>query len=338
MREVSVSSVILRKAWDLPSRALADERDWWSRRRLIASLGLAAGALVAPEAAAKAPSPATSPVPSSYAWKFGPAPDRGYALDRPLTLEEVAASHNNFYEFTTAKDRVWQLAHTLVPKPWTVTITGLVPRPLVIDLDDLVKKLGLEERHYRFRCVEAWSMAVPWLGVPLAALVKLANPLSSAKYVRFVTKQAPEMFPGILVQPWYTWPYHEGLSLAEATNELAFLAVGIYGHALPNQHGAPLRLVVPWKYGYKNIKSIDRIEFVEEEPSTFWQDAVADEYDFLGNVRPDLDHPRWSQASERVIPTGERLPTLMFNGYGEQVAGLYPPVPSGGRFPWRRNW
>lgn len=246
-----------------------------------------------------------------------------YLLDRPLTDEVVAGSYNNFYEFTTDKEEVGRLSRGLTVRPWTVAIGGLVERPLTLDLADLVKKMALEERLYRHRCVEAWSMAVPWIGFPLRDLVKLARPLSSARYVRFLSLARASEMPGIRAQPWYPWPYFEGLSLAEAVNELAFCATGIYGHDLPPQHGAPLRLAIPWKYGYKSAKSVVRVEFLGDQPETFWHKIAPDEYSFESNVNPKVPHPRWSQQSERVIGTMERRPTLPYNGYGEFVAHLY---------------
>jgi sulfoxide reductase catalytic subunit YedY len=315
-----------RRPWQLRNSELTDEDDWLHRRQVIKALGLgsiAAGFGILPGCDTDA-TRHQSPLPEGYAYEVGPTHrNPAYTLDRPLTEEVVAASYNNFYEFTTDKAEVWRIAHTLKPRPWTVEVTGACNRPGTFDMDDLIRTMPLEERTYRFRCVEAWSMAVPWTGFPIKALLDRVEPTGSARYVRMVTLEAPHMFPGAVQQHWYPWPYHEGLTMAEATNELALFAVGIYGHALPNQHGAPIRLVVPWKYGYKNIKSIAKIELVERQPPTFWNTAVPDEYDFLGNVRPDIPHARWSQATERVIPSGERVPTLMYNGYAEQVAELY---------------
>ncbi|MEP3304288.1 MAG: protein-methionine-sulfoxide reductase catalytic subunit MsrP, partial [Roseibium sp.] len=207
-------------------------------------------------------------------------------------------------------------------RPWTVQIDGFVDNPQTIDIDTLLAKMPLEERLYRFRCVEAWSMAVPWSGFALAELVKLAGPTSDAKYLRFETFHNPEVAPG-QKQGWYPWPYVEGLSLAEATNDLAFMATGVYGKPLAKQFGAPLRLAVPWKYGFKSIKSIVRISFVKERPVGLWEAIQSKEYGFWANVNPGVPHPRWSQSSERVLGTSERRNTLMFNGYGEQVAELY---------------
>jgi sulfoxide reductase catalytic subunit YedY len=246
-----------------------------------------------------------------------------YGVDLPLTKEEVAAAYNNFYEFTLEKDKVWRLAERFETRPWEIEVTGHVHRKKTYEVDELVRRMPLEERVYRFRCVEAWSMVVPWVGFPFKKLIDEVQPTSKAKYVRMVTFLRPEQAPGQRNQPWYPWPYFEGLTMAEATNELTMLVTGIYGHALPKQHGAPLRLITPWKYGFKSIKSIVRIEFVDKQPPTFWNTLVPKEYDFWANVNPRVPHPRWSQATERVIDTGERIPTQMYNGYGEFVAHLY---------------
>lgn len=310
------------RPWKLPDHAITDEEAWLNRRQLVKTLSL--GAIAAAGPAALASAPLIQPVQTEFDYRLPKfTKNTRYPIDRSLTEEAVAAKYNNFYEFTTDKEGVWRMAHSLDVRPWTVAITGAVHKPLTLDMDDLLRKLPHEERTYRFRCVEAWSMTVPWVGFTLRSLIKLARPLSNAKYIRFVTRDAPKMFPGVVSQPWYPWPYYEALRMDEAMNDLTMLATGIYGHALPNQHGAPIRLVVPWKYGYKSIKSIAKIEFLERKPKTFWNDVVADEYDFLGNVRPDIPHKRWSQATERVIPTGERVATLPYNGYVDWVALLY---------------
>lgn len=313
------------KLWELPANALTAERDWLDRRGVLRALGFAGAGLALPGCLPHVPALPATAIPASFDWTLPPAtPNTAYPLDRPLTDELAAATHNNFYEFTTDKARVWELAASLRPKPWTIEVGGDVEKPFTMGLEDVLATFPLEERTYRFRCVEAWSMAVPWIGVPLAKFIDHCKPLSKAKFIRFVSNGDADMLPGVRSQPWYSWPYYEGLSVREAMNELSLLAVGIYGHALPNQHGAPIRLVVPWKYGYKNIKSIVRIEFREDPPATFWNDLANDEYDFYGNVRPDRPHPRWSQATEQKIPSGERVPTLMYNGYADLVAGLYP--------------
>jgi len=246
-----------------------------------------------------------------------------YVLDRPLTDEEVAATYNNFYEFSLTKDRVWRLVDRFEVEPWSVTVDGLVEKARTVDFDALVRRFTLEERLCRHRCVEAWSMAVPWTGFPLADLVRWAGVTSDARYVRFESFLEPEQAPNQNQGSGYRWPYYEGLRMDEALNEAAFVVTGIYGHPLPKQHGAPLRIVLPWKYGFKGPKSIRRITFTAERPPTFWNDLAPNEYGFLGNVDPGKPHPRWSQATERVLGTGDRVPTRLYNGYGALVAGLY---------------
>ncbi|MBI3785552.1 MAG: protein-methionine-sulfoxide reductase catalytic subunit MsrP [Deltaproteobacteria bacterium] len=249
--------------------------------------------------------------------------ERGlYRVDEPLTPEGAVTSYNNFYELGTDKSDPAANAQTLRPRPWTVSIEGEVSQPLVVDVDQLLQWFPLEERVYRMRCVEAWSMVIPWVGFPLGALIKRVEPTSRAKHVAFTTLLDPEQMPeqrGDVLD----WPYVEGLRLDEAMHPLAILAVGLYGKALPNQNGAPLRLVVPWKYGFKGIKSIVKIRLTEEPPTTTWNLAAPREYGFYANVNPAVDHPRWSQATERRIGELRRRPTLPFNGYAEQVAGLY---------------
>jgi methionine sulfoxide reductase catalytic subunit len=242
-----------------------------------------------------------------------------------LNTYEQITSHNNFYEFTTNQSRVKDIAHTLKIEDWKVTIDGLVENPMVVDLDDLTKMFTLEERIYRFRCVEGWSMVVPWNGFSLASLIKKVKPLSSAKYIRFETLVDPSSFPdqkrgsfGVI-----DYPYIEGLRIDEAMNELSFLATGLYGDIMPKQNGAPIRLVVPWKYGFKSIKSIVKISFVEKEPLNTWQKENPKEYGFYANVNPTVDHPRWSQKKERVLGGFFKQNTLMFNGYEKEVASLY---------------
>jgi sulfoxide reductase catalytic subunit YedY len=243
-----------------------------------------------------------------------------YTLDRPVTDEKINTSYN-FYEFGASKNIV-KAAQALKLRPWTVKIDGMVEKAQQIGIDDLIRKMPLEERLYRHRCVEAWSMAIPWGGFPFAKLVELARPLSSAKYVQMETFLDPVMAPGQR-QSWYPWPYVEGLTIAEATNELAFLVTGAYGKPIAKQHGAPIRLAVPWKYGFKGIKSIVRVSFTDQRPKSYWQVAQGSEYGFWANVNPAVSHPRWSQATEEDIGSGQRRPTQLFNGYGEYVADLY---------------
>jgi sulfoxide reductase catalytic subunit YedY len=314
------------RPWELPAAALTPERAFLDRRAFLKAAGLAGAGLVIAggalgeverRAAQGGATPGRRP-------RYPARRDRRFVLDRPLTDEAVAASHNNFYEFTEDKARVRLLVDKFQTRPWRVRIEGLVERPREIDLDELVAALPLEERLYRHRCVEAWAMAVPWTGIPMREFVKWARPTSAARFVRMVSFLRPAEAPNQKTATWYRWPYYEGLRLDEATHELALLAVGIYGHDLPKQHGAPLRLVTPWKYGFKSIKSITRFEFTDRQPATFWNDVAPREYDFAANVDPRVPHPRWSQATERMIGTGETRPTLAYNGYGEWVAGLYP--------------
>ncbi|MFZ5791619.1 MAG: protein-methionine-sulfoxide reductase catalytic subunit MsrP [Pseudomonadota bacterium] len=314
--------VKIKRGWELSERAATPEAVFRDRRRLVAGLAagpiLLAGGLVrggiAPARAEDAPAD-----PSASLYPFS-RNDR-YKLDRDVTPEEWATSWNNFYEFGSSKD-IKEAAQALPVRPWMVKIDGMVEQPMEIAIDDLLKRMPLEERLYRHRCVEAWSMAVPWSGFALKALVEMARPSAGAQYLRLETFDNPDVAPGQRAI-WYPWPYVEGLTLAEATNELAFIATGVYGKPLPAQNGSPLRLAVPWKYGFKSIKSIVRFSFTDQRPLNFWQALQADEYGFWANVNPEVPHPRWSQASERVLGTDERVPTQLFNGYGEYVADLY---------------
>lgn len=247
--------------------------------------------------------------------------DKADELGNALTAYDAVTNFNNFYEFTTNKELVAQQSKGFITSPWEVEVSGLVNKPTTFGLDDLLN-FDQEERIYRLRCVEGWSMVIPWLGFPLRNLLELVEPTSSAKYVRFETLYDPEQFPG-QDSPWYSWPYVEGLRLDEAMNDLVLLATGIYGEQLLPQNGAPIRLVVPWKYGFKSIKSIVKIELVDHMPVSLWMEAAPNEYGFYANVNPEVDHPRWSQATERFIGETNRRPTIKFNGYEEQVAYLY---------------
>lgn len=247
---------------------------------------------------------------------------RRFNTDEAQTPFKDVTTYNNFYEFGTDKGDPAENASRLKTRPWTVSIEGEVNKPQKVDIDALLKWFPLEERIYRMRCVEAWSMVIPWLGFPLADFIKRVEPTSKAKYVAFTTLLDPGQFPGQRRQI-LRWPYEEGLRIDEATHPLAMLVVGLYGKQLPNQNGAPLRLVVPWKYGFKGIKSIVKIKFVEKQPDTSWNLAASHEYGFYANVNPEVDHPRWSQATERRIGELRRRKTLPFNGYGDQVASLY---------------
>ena len=299
-----------RRGWEIPGHLATPEHVFLDRRALIGgAAGLAAGAILRP-GLAFAEGEALYPAKRN----------EGFTLDRAVTPEKFSGDYNNFYEFGLSKT-VLPAANALKTKGWVVKIDGLVDKPFETGIDDLVAKIGLEERLYRHRCVEAWSMAVPWTGFPLSKLLALAKPASGAKYVQFQTFLDRSMAPG--QRTFYPWPYVEGLTMEEAANDLAFVVTGIYGKALPNQFGAPIRLALPWKYGFKSIKSIVKISFVAERPKTFWEGLGPSEYGFWANVNPTVAHPRWSQATERVLGTDQRVPTLLFNGYGEQVAGLY---------------
>jgi sulfoxide reductase catalytic subunit YedY len=300
-----------RKGWEISERLATPETAWLNRRQI---LGAAASVL----AAGLVPRQADA----AFSADFYPAQrNTRYTIDRPLTPEQVSTTYNNFYEFGTQKT-IFRAAQALQTRPWDIEIDGMVERPFTLAVDDLIGRMALEERLYRFRCVEGWSMAVPWTGFPLAALVALARPLTSAKYVRMESFFDPEMASG-QKQFWYPWPYVEGLTLAEATNDLAFLVTGAYGKPLAKSMGAPLRLQCPWKYGFKSIKSISRIVFTDERPRTFWQQIANNEYGFWANVNPAFRHPRWNQATERDLASHQRVPTLLFNGYAEFVADLY---------------
>src|SRR5437867_4093791 len=253
--------------------------------------------------------------------------NQAFSLTDPPTRFESATTYNNFYEFGVDKDDPARNAHLLRPRPWTVEVGGHVARPKTYDIDEFLRLAPLEERVYALRCVEGWSMVIPWIGYPLSVLLKRVEPTSQAKYVEFQTLSDPEQFPaqrkGFFNFSGLEWPYVEGLRLDEAMHPLALLTVGMYGQVLPNQNGAPIRVVVPWKYGFKSAKSIVRIRLVSEEPKTAWNKAASSEYGFYSNVNPQVDHPRWSQATERRIGEFRRRPTLPFNGYADQVASLY---------------
>jgi len=251
-----------------------------------------------------------------------PAPQNArYQPGRALTKEEVATHYNNYYEFDGSKT-VTPAAYALPVSPWNIEIAGMVEKPRSIGLEDLLKQVKLEERIYRHRCVEAWAMTVPWTGFPLAEMVKLAAPTSSAKYMVFTTLVDKKVMPG-LSQGFYPWPYTEGVTMAEAMNELSFLSLGMFGKTIPPQDGAPIRLTLPWKYGFKSAKSIVKISFTDKQPATFWESLQSSEYGFWANVNPAVPHPRWSQAQERLIGTSETVPTQIWNGYGEYVASMY---------------
>jgi sulfoxide reductase catalytic subunit YedY len=309
------------RTWELPASAATPEGVFRNRRELCKAI--AAGPILLSTANLLLPDSARAEAAMAdlSAGLYPVAQNSRYTLDRPLTPEEDATSYNNYYEFGSSKN-IKEEAQSLPVRPWTVTIDGMVEQAMTIDIDDLLKKMPLEERLYRHRCVEAWSMAVPWSGFPLKSLVYMARPLGSAKYLRMETFNNPDVAEGQRAV-WYPWPYVEGLTDFESSNELAFIATGIYGKPLPPQNGSPLRLAVPWKYGFKSIKGIVKFTFTEERPRSFWEELQESEYGFWANVNPEVSHPRWSQATERVLGTGERVPTLLFNGYAEFVADMY---------------
>ncbi len=315
-------SIHKRPAWAIAESLATPESAYLNRRRLLAAMGLgglsAAALTMMPRGAAAAGDPTADLYPA--------ARNEAFKLDRELTPEDVNGSYNNFYEFGSHKS-IAAAAQSLVIRPWEIEIDGKVEKPMTIAFDDLVRKIPLEERLYRHRCVEAWSMTVPWTGFALSKLVEMAKPLGSAKYLRFETFLDPGQASG-QKQVWYPWPYVEGVTMAEAMNDLAFMVTGAYGKPAAKQFGAPIRLALPWKYGFKSIKSIKKITFTEERPKSFWEQIAASEYGFWANVNPEVPHPRWSQASERILHTNERVPTILFNGYGEQVAGLYEGLES----------
>jgi sulfoxide reductase catalytic subunit YedY len=299
-----------RQSWEIPEREATPESSYRTRREILRTAGFLGAAAMLPAAESMGPYPA----------KRNPS----FTLDRPITEEAAATGYNNYYEFhPTDKERAKDLTGKFVSRPWTIDVGGLVNKPKKYDLDDLLKRMPFEERLYRFRCVERWAMAVPWTGFPISALVKEVEPKPEAKYIRFVTVNRPEQMPGMKMAPFYPWPYFEGLRMDEAMNPLSLFVTGIYGKPLPPQNGAPFRVITPWKYGYKSPKSIVKIEFVAKQPGTFWNQLQSSEYGFYSNVNPGKPHPRWSQAVEQLIPSGERRKTLLYNGYQEHVASMY---------------
>jgi sulfoxide reductase catalytic subunit YedY len=306
--------MLIRKAPDIRSSEITPKSLYLRRREFIQA---ASGAAVA-AAAALAPSAASA----QRGRKLNNLAKSRFSTNERLNSYEEITGYNNFYEFGSNKEDPRIFARSFMTRPWTIRVEGLVKKSSLHDIDSLLKGNPLEERIYRLRCVEAWSMVVPWVGVPLAEVIKRLEPLPSAKFVEFTTLYDPMRMPGQKF-PVLPWPYIEGLRMDEAMNPLAILAVGLYGEVLPNQNGAPLRLVVPWKYGFKSIKSIVRIRFQDAEPRNTWQIDAPSEYGFWANVNPEVDHPRWSQATERRLGEFRRRPTQMFNGYADQVAGMY---------------
>jgi sulfoxide reductase catalytic subunit YedY len=300
------------RGWNLPERLVTPEHLVATRRQALGA-GVIGGALLMSGAGRRAFAADAPAADAAAGGKYPPL--------RPTTPEKDATTYNNYYEFSTDKD-LWESAQALKMSPWSISFDGLVDKPRTLGLEDLLKQVPLEDRIYRHRCVEAWSMVVPWTGFPMAKLIALAAPTSAAKYVVFQTVADKKTMPG-LRQPWYPWPYTDGLTMAEATNDVAFIVTGMYGKPLPPQNGGPIRIHVPWKYGFKSVKSVIKVTFTDTQPVNFWQKLQSSEYGFWANVNPAVPHPRWSQATERVLGTGDRVPTMIYNGYGEWVADIY---------------
>jgi len=310
--------VLIKRPADIRSSEITSKKNYLNRRDFIRAGAIAgSGLMVSPSNAAV--------VPPERGAKLTDVQESEFSTDEAPTSYEDVTTYNNFYEFGTGKEDPYRNARNFEPRPWTVNVSGHAEKTGAFHLEDFIKPYALEERIYRMRCVEAWSMVIPWVGIPLGEILKTFQPSSKAKYVAFRTLNDPVRMPGQRRRV-LDWPYREGLTIEEAMNPLTILAVGVYGEVLPNQNGAPLRLVVPWKYGFKGIKSIVEIEFTDRMPRTSWNMSAPHEYGFYANVNPNVDHPRWSQARERRIGSGlfaSRQPTLMFNGYAEQVASLY---------------
>ncbi|MCW5736713.1 MAG: protein-methionine-sulfoxide reductase catalytic subunit MsrP [Enhydrobacter sp.] len=301
------------KAWELPEREATSESHYLNRRAMVKAMGLGSVALAVPGLAQAQDDPSAGKYPVGRQDKFGsPA---------PITAEKLATTYNNYYEFDTDKS-IYRAAQKLPIRPWTIKVAGKVEKPFEIGFDELLAKMPLEERVYRHRCVETWSMIVPWSGFPLKSLVEYCKPVGNPQYIVMQTVSNPKIMPG-QKDFLYPWPYTEGLAMDEAMHDLAFIATGLYGKPIPKQNGAPLRLVAPWKYGFKNVKSIVSIEFTDKRPVSFWEKLQASEYGFWANVNPQVPHPRWSQATEKPLGSDARIPTQLYNGYAEFVAGLY---------------
>ena len=339
-----MAHIILKPEWQERESRITPPAVYRDRRRFIREVAIGSMGLAAIGASgcadrevrrlvdASRPEGPLATIPANATRAGYPAArnDRYQVPERPMTDRLPPVTYNNYYEFNPppGEKDVWQHTGAYEPFPHTLEFAGLVEQPFRIDVDELIRTSALEERVYRFRCVEAWAMTVPWTGFTLRSLIERGKPLSTATHVRFVARNEPRVMPGVVEAEYYPWPYYEGLRLDEATNELAFVAVGIYGEPLPKQNGSPLRLVLPWKYGYKGPKAIVRVEFTDSQPKTFWNDLQPLEYGFLSNVNPNVPHPRWSQATEELIGTDERVPTQLLNGYAEFVGNLYPDEPT----------
>ena len=322
----------MRKYWK--DQPVTPEDIFLNRRQFIAKLGLAAGSIglsaYGQEASAEFDLEKTIPAHPASDGLFPAKKNEKYLAEKyspPLRLTDrkVSLTYNNYYEFGDKKRQPAKNVGAFEPFPWSIDFTGLCNKPGSVDIEDIFKKVAFEERVYRFRCVEAWAAVVPWTGFPLSELLKMADPKNEAKFVSFTSMNRPDQAPGILSLSYYNWPYVEALRMDEAMNPLAFVGTGSYGKRLAKQQGSPIRLVLPWKYGFKGAKSIVKIEFLDKQPHTFWNDAAPKEYGFIANINPDKPHPRWSQATERIVDDadGKRQPTLLYNGYTDEVAKLY---------------
>ena len=310
--------MLIRKPSDIRPSEITSHTNYLNRRDFMRAGAAVGGSILAPATLAAI-------VPDKRRGKLVDVSESTFSTDEAPNSYEDITTYNNFYEYGTGKSDPFENAQDFEPRPWTIRVEGHAEKTGTFDFEDFIRPFDLEERIYRMRCVEAWSMVIPWVGISLAAVIKSLRPTSRAKYVAFETLLDPSRMPGQRRRV-LDWPYREGLTIAEATHPLTILAVGLYGEVMPNQNGAPIRLVVPWKYGFKGIKSIVAIRFTERRPETSWNMAQPSEYGFYANVNPDVDHPRWSQARERRIGAGifaSKQPTLMFNGYAEQVAHLY---------------
>ncbi len=332
-----------RRGWEIPEREVTPESVYLNRRDMLRGLGIAGvvlGGVYAASAALAANVGQERPIqpfPASVVYPDGPAGDlypvasknARLTLEdagRPLTPPEYAHAYNNYYEFFVPKQGVWQNVDKFESEPWTIEVTGMVNKPGKYDLEEVLRKMPMEERVCRFRCVERWASVMPWTGFPFAAFLDLVEPQVKAEYVAMTTAHRPEQMPGVPKQDWYPWPYFEGLTMAEARNELAFLVTGAFGKPVPKQHGAPIRLITPWKFGFKQLKSIVKFDFTDKKPGTFWNKVQPAEYGFWANINPEVPHPRWSQAQEWLIHTGDVYPTQIYNGYGDWVAEMYEPL------------
>lgn len=288
------------RGWEIPENQVTPERFVTGRRAAMAG---GAGLMIAGVIPARA------------------EPSGKYPAGRAVTPEADATTYNNFYEFGDDKS-IYRAAQKMPVSPWQIEFAGMVDKPRTMDMADLLKQVQLEDRVLRHRCVETWAMTAPWTGFPVSALLKVAQPTAAAKYVVFESAVLPKVMPGVR-SSFYTWPYVEGITMQEAQNDLAFMATGMYGHDLPKQDGAPIRLLLPWKYGFKAAKSVVKVSFTDKQPETFWHSLQPSEYGFWANINPEVSHPRWSQASEKLLGSGERVPTQIWNGYGEWVAAMY---------------